>query len=221
MADRYNLLFGKPANEGDYEYIIEEANRNSAATMYIKGPYMGAEIINRNNRMYPMDELRKEVTRYIEEMVKPGRAMGELNHPASAEVNPERACHIITELYEDGNVYIGKSRVLSTPLGQIVRNLINDGIKLGMSSRALGTLQEGSGHSVVRNMKLVAVDCVADPSYSKAFVDPICESKQFILAENGRFVEAFDKFEKHIASLPKKDVDAYLREGIMKLINSL
>jgi len=221
MSLKLNLLVEKPSLEDNFEYIVEESNRNAPSTLFIKGPYMMAEGVNKNKRMYPIDELRSEVQRYNEEMVKPGRAMGELNHPASADVDLERACHIVTELYEDNNVFYGKSKVLTTPCGQIVRSLVNDGVKVGMSSRALGTLEEGRGHNVVRNMKLVAVDCVADPSYPKAFVNGILESKQWVLADSGKFEEVYDNFAKAIATLPRKNVDAYLREQILKFISKI
>jgi hypothetical protein len=218
---KLNLLVEKPALEDQFEYVVEESNRNSPATLFIKGPYMMAEGVNKNKRMYPIDELRREVQRYNEEMVIPGRAMGELNHPATADVDLERACHIVTDLYEDNNVFYGKSKVLSTPCGLIVRSLINDGVKVGMSSRALGTLEEGHSHNVVRNLKLVAVDCVADPSFPKAFVNGILESKQWVVAENGKFEEFYEKFEKGIATLPKKNLDGILREHILKFLQSI
>jgi hypothetical protein len=160
MAMRLNLLVEKPIKE-EFEYIYEEQNRNSPSSLFIRGPYMMSEDVNKNNRKYPKHELQREVKRYTEEMIKTQRAMGELNHPASADVDLERACHLVTEMYEDGNVIIGKSKVLSTPCGMIVKSLINDGVKVGMSSRALGTLEEGSSFNTVRNMKLIAVDCVA------------------------------------------------------------
>jgi hypothetical protein len=221
MALKLNLLVEKPTLEDQFEYVVEESNRNSPSTLYIKGPYMMAEGVNKNNRKYPIDELRREVQRYNEEMVQPGRAMGELNHPASADVDLERACHIVTELYEDNNVFYGKSKVLSTPCGLIVKSLINDGVKVGMSSRALGTLEEGSGHNIVRNLKLVAVDCVADPSYPKAFVNGILESKQWVIAENGKYEEIYDNFTKSISKLPVKGVDDFLREHIIKFLRSI
>lgn len=220
MSLKLNLLVEKPALEDNFEYILEETNRNTPSTLYIKGPYMMAEGVNKNKRLYPIDELRGEVKRYNEEMIAPGRAMGELNHPTSADVDLERACHIVTELYEQDNVFFGKSKVLTTPCGQIVRSLINDGVKVGMSSRALGTLEESRGHNVVRNMRLVAVDCVADPSFPKAFVNGILESKQWVLADSGKYEEAYDKFEKEIGKLPMKDVDVYLREQILKFIRN-
>lgn len=220
MAMRLNLLVEKPIKE-EFEYIYEEQNRNTPAALFIKGPYMMAEDVNKNNRRYPKDELDREVRRYTEEMIKTQRAMGELNHPTSADVDLERACHLVTEMYTDGNVYVGKSKVLSTPCGLIVKSLINDGVKVGMSSRALGTLEEGSKCNTVRNMRLIAVDCVADPSCPKAFVNGILESKQFVVAEDGKFEEMYSNFENSISTMPKKDVDKFLREQILKFISRL
>jgi|TARA_R110000787_G_scaffold39178_3_gene98403 hypothetical protein len=221
MSLKLNLVVERPDLSDEFEYIEEETNKNSPSNLYIKGPYMMAEGVNRNNRLYPKEELVREVARYNEEMVVPGRAMGELNHPTSADVDLERACHIVTEITQDGNVFYGKSKVLTTPCGQIVRALINDGVKVGMSTRALGTLEEGRTHNTVKNMKLVAIDCVADPSYPKAFVNGILESKQWILADNGKYEELYDKFEKSVSSLPKKDIDKFLTERILNFINKL
>jgi len=215
------LVVEKPDVTDEFEYIEEETNKNSPSNLYIKGPYMMAEGVNRNNRLYPREELEREVARYNEEMVVPGRAMGELNHPTSADVDLERACHIVTEITQDDNVFYGKSKVLTTPCGQIVRALINDGVKVGMSSRALGTLEEGSNHNTVKNMKLVAVDCVADPSYPKAFVNGILESKQWVLADDGKYEELYDNFEESVSKLPKKDIDRFLTERIISFINKL
>ena len=221
MSLKLNLVVEKPDVEDEFEYIEEEVDRNSPSNLYIKGPYMMAEGINRNNRLYPLDELKREADRYIEEMVKPGRAMGELNHPTTADVDLERACHMVTELTQDGNVFYGKSKVLSTPCGQIVRALINDGVKVGMSSRALGTLEEGSKHNTVKNMKLVAIDCVADPSYPSAFVNGILESKQWVMVDDNKYEEVYENFEKSLLTLPKKDIDSFLRDRILSFIKSI
>tara|TARA_R110001599_G_scaffold82737_3_gene222419 strand:+ start:760 stop:1425 length:666 start_codon:yes stop_codon:yes gene_type:complete len=221
MSLKLNLVVEKPDVTDEFEYIEEETNKNSPSNLYIKGPYMMAEGVNRNNRLYPREELEREVARYNEEMVVPGRAMGELNHPTSADVDLERACHIVTEITQDDNVFYGKSKVLTTPCGQIVRALINDGVKVGMSTRALGTLEEGSSHNTVKNMKLVAVDCVADPSYPKAFVNGILESKQWVLADDGKYEELYDNFEESVSKLPKKDIDRFLTERIISFINKL
>jgi len=221
MSLKLNLVVEKPDVTDEFEYIEEETNKNSPSNLYIKGPYMMAEGVNRNNRLYPREELEREVARYNEEMVVPGRAMGELNHPTSADVDLERACHIVTEITQDDNIFYGKSKVLTTPCGQIVRALINDGVKVGMSSRALGTLEEGSNHNTVKNMKLVAVDCVADPSYPKAFVNGILESKQWVLAKDGKYEEHYDKFEESVSKLPKKEINKFLTERILSFINKL
>lgn len=221
MALKLNLVVENPDIADQFEIIEEETNKDTPSNLYIKGPYMMAEGVNRNNRYYPLNELEREVQRYNEEMIKPGRAMGELNHPSSADVDLERACHIVTEITQDGNVFYGKSKVLTTPCGQVVRSLINDGVKIGMSSRALGTLEEKVDYNQVNNLKLVAIDCVADPSYSSAFVNGILESKQWVLAEDGAYEEIYDKFEESISSLPKKGVDEYLRERFLSFINNL
>jgi hypothetical protein len=221
MALKLNLVVEKPDVNDEFEYIEEEVDRNSPSNLYIKGPYMMAEDVNRNNRMYPLDELVREAKRYNDEMVIPGRAMGELNHPTTADVDLERACHMVTELTQDGNVFVGKSKVLSTPCGQIVRSLINDGVKVGMSSRALGTLEEGTEHNVVKNMKLVAIDCVADPSYPKAFVNGILESKQWVMVDNDKYEEVYENFERSLQRLPKKEIDVFLRDRILSFIKSI
>jgi len=219
----FRLLVENPAPREEFEYIIEE-QKSGNQTLYIKGPYMMAEDVNRNKRFYPKDELNREVERYIKEMVNEKRSMGELNHPTSAEVDLERACHMVTDLWSEGNMFFGKSKVLSTPCGQIVKSLINDGVKVGMSSRALGQLTEEKsrpGVSRVSDMRLVAVDCVSDPSCPKAFVNGILESKQFVLAEDGRWQESYEKFEKSLNSLPKKELNDYLKDQIIDFLDKI
>lgn len=216
------LLVETPAPEDQYEYVIEEKGNNQASTMYIKGPYMQCEEVNKNKRIYDSDEMDREVRRYISEMVRTNRSMGELNHPTQAEVNLERACHLVTELNRNGNVYFGKSKVLTTPMGQIVRSLINDGVRVGMSSRALGKLEEcGNGVNKVKEFRLVAVDCVADPSFPKAFVNGILESKQFVVTQDGHYEEYYDSFNDRLRNLPKKDVEGYLKEQILEFFNKI
>lgn len=218
----FRLIVETPGDNNDFEYIVEEKNANEPRNFYIKGPYMMAEGANRNKRIYSLNEMRDEVVRYTNEMIKTGRAMGELNHPSTADVDLGRACHLVTELTQDGNVFYGKSKVLSTPTGLIVRSLINDGVKVGMSTRGLGQLvAENSGLNRVRDFRLVAVDCVADPSFSKAFVNGILESKQYVLNKDGSFEERYDKFENQINTLPRNNKDAYLREAIVNFIKSL
>jgi hypothetical protein len=216
------LIVEQPAFEEQFEYILEEKDRNSPSTLFIKGPYMMAENYNRNNRLYKLAEMVQEVDRYKNEMIKTGRAMGTLNHESSAEVSLKEVCHVVTDLYQEGNVFYGKSKVLSTPNGHIVRALINDGVKVGMSSRALGQLEEGAeGKNIVKNFRLISVDCVADPSFPKAFVNGILESKQWVLGESGQFEEVYADFENKISKLPKKEVENYLKESIMDFLNKI
>ena len=214
------LITQTPIDES-LDFLIEEGNKDKPANLYVTGVYMVADEKNRNNRIYSKEEMEKEVKRYNEEFVSKNRALGELEHPQSATVNSERACHLITELKMEGNVVRGKSKVLSTPLGDVMKSLIRDGVKMGMSSRALGQLEEKSGINHVSNMKLITIDAVADPSAPGAFVNGILESKSFVIKQDGRFEEVYDIFEKKLSSLPRKDVDLYLREQIILFINSI
>ena len=218
----YKLLVEQPAPKEEYEYILEEQSKDGVKNLYIKGPYMMAEDVNRNKRYYPTQELKREVDRYLKDMVKENRSMGELNHPTTAEVDLERACHIVTDMWQEGNTFFGKSKVLSTPCGKIVKSLINDGVKVGMSSRALGQLtEEKGGINKVSDMKLVAIDCVSDPSCPKAFVNGILESKNFIITTDGKFEESYDKFEESLDTLPRKELDSYLREQVLDFLNKV
>lgn len=218
----FKLIVETPTSNNDFEYIVEEKNNNEPRNFFIKGPYMMAEGVNRNKRIYSLHEMQNEVSRYTNEMIKPGRAMGELNHPTTADVDLGRACHLVTELSQDGNVFYGKSKVLSTPTGLIVRSLINDGVRVGMSTRGLGMLvAENNGTNRVRDFRLVAIDCVADPSFPKAFVNGILESKQYVLNKDGSFEEAYGVFENKISKLPSKDKDAFLKSAVLDFIKRL
>jgi len=216
------LIVEKPAPDEQFEYIFEEKDRKSPASLYIKGPYMMAENYNRNNRLYKLDEMVKEVNRYKSEMISTGRAMGTLNHESTAEVSLDRVCHLVTDLYQEGNIFHGKSKVLTTPSGHIVRSLVQDGVRVGMSSRALGQLVEsGDGKNIVKELRLISIDCVADPSFPKAFVNGILESKQWVLGESGQFEEVYADFENKISRLPKKQVEAFLKESILDFLNKI
>jgi len=217
----FKLLVEK-TDPSEFEYIVEEQNNQSESRLYIKGPYMMASEVNKNKRIYDLDNMVQEVTRYQKEMIKTDRAMGELNHPTTAEVDLERACHIVTEMKQDGNIFYGKSKVLQTPCGTIVKQLVTDGVRVGMSSRALGKIDQETDSEVghVTEMKLVAIDCVADPSYSDAFVNGILESKQWILNRSGEFEEHFDKFEESLKRLPRTDIDEYFRGKFIELIQN-
>jgi hypothetical protein len=207
----------------DLKYLVEEKNKNEPSTLYIQGPFLMSEQKNKNGRIYNLTEMVQEVNRYTAEMIKENRSLGELNHPESVEVNPERACHMITELRQEGNMFYGKSKILSTPMGSLVRALIMDNVKLGISSRALGKLlPQGDSHAV-QGFHLICCDVVHDPSVASAFVNGIMEAKDWILEQDGRIVEAYDVFEKKIGTLPKKSSakEAKLNEAVLKFISTL
>ena len=165
----------------DIEYITE-ADDTGKKNYRIKGVFMQAEVKNRNNRMYPMNVLEKEVGRYNKEYVNQKRAFGELGHPDGPTVNLERVSHMITKLYPDGKNFIGEAKVMDTPYGKIVKNLIDEGAKLGVSSRGMGSLEPRKDMHVVKDdfYLATAADIVADPSAPNAFVEGIMEGKEWV-----------------------------------------
>lgn len=193
----------------DVKYLTEESE-NGDKKLYIEGTFLVGDTINRNNRMYKMDTLRNEVKRYEEEYIKTNRALGELGHPDTPSINLERVSHKIVALKEDGNTFYGKALILETPYGQIVKNFIDNGVNLGVSSRALGSvIQTKEGYNLVQDdLRLAtAADIVADPSAPGAFVNGIMENKEWILVD-GHFVEAdFDRAKKQIRKASKHQIE--------------
>ena len=173
----------------DVEYITEQ-KENGKKNYKIKGIFMQADIKNRNGRIYPQEVLEKEVRRYNKDQINNNRAYGELGHPEGPTINLERASHMITKLYPDGKNFIGEAKVLSTPMGKIVENLLDDGAKLGVSSRGMGSLNQKNGANYVRDdfYLATAADIVADPSAPNAFVQGIMEGKEWIW-DNGLLKE--------------------------------
>ena len=172
------------------EYLTEETE-DGKKNYKIKGIFMQADLKNRNGRVYPMEILNKEVKRYNKEYISEKRAFGELGHPDGPTVNLERASHMITALYPDGKNFIGEAKILSTPMGNIVKNLMDEGAKLGVSSRGMGSLDQKNGANYVRNdfYLATAADIVADPSAPSAFVEGIMEGKEWVL-DHGNLVES-------------------------------
>ena len=163
------------------EFLVE--NKNGKKSMYIEGVFLQGNIKNRNGRMYPMETLRREVGRYNENHVTPGRALGELGHPEGPTVNLDRVSHKIVSLKESGSNFIGKAKILNTPMGKIASSLIDEGVKLGVSSRGFGSLKPTrEGINVVGDdfMLATAADIVADPSAPDAFVEGIMEGKDWV-----------------------------------------
>ena len=161
----------------DVEYIVEGKNKQQ----YIKGIFMQSDIQNQNGRVYPFSVLQKEVKNYNNRFVKESRALGELGHPSGPTINLDRVSHIITELYEDGKNFIGKAKIMDTPNGKIVKNLIESGVRLGVSSRGLGSVKANKSgvNEVQKDFVLSTVDIVSDPSAPEAFVNGIMEGREF------------------------------------------
>ena len=186
----YTLKLISEHVEHDTDYLIEQDDKGNK-NYKIKGIFMQADIKNRNGRIYPMEVLQKEVKRYSKDYINQKRAFGELGHPDGPTVNLERASHMITDLYPDGKNFIGEAKILSTPMGNIVKSLMDDGAKLGVSSRGMGSLDQKNGANYVRNdfYLATAADIVADPSAPNAFVEGIMEGKEWVW-NNGLIREA-------------------------------
>lgn len=207
------------------EYIMEQKNPDAPLKYYIKGPFILMNERNENGRFYEDEEMEPAVNSYIEEYVNHNRALGEMNHPMSPDVNLERACDSIVSLVREGNIYIGKSVCLSTPMGKLQESLIRDGVKLGKSTRCLGQIVESNGYNYVRMPRIRAIDTVHNPSGrgkdTSCFVNGILENKEFIINYNNNNEIIYDKFESGIGSLPKNDINKYLMEQIKSFINSI
>ena len=182
----------------DIEYITED-DAEGKKKVSIRGVFLQAEVKNRNGRIYPMAVLEKEVSRYNKEYIQKNRAFGELGHPDGPTVNLERVSHMITKLTPDGKNFIGEAKIMDTPYGKIVKNLINEGAKLGVSSRGMGSLEPRRGAQVVKDdfYLATAADIVADPSAPNAFVEGIMEGKEWVW-QNG--------------AVKEMDIEAYRKE---------
>jgi hypothetical protein len=169
-------------------YLVEEADGKKS--LHIEGPFLVAEKKNRNGRLYEYNTMKKEVARYTEEYINKHRAFGELGHPETPSINLDRVSHMITSLREDGNTWVGKAKILDTPMGNIARSLIEGGAQLGVSSRGMGSLKNVNGVNVVQPdfYLATAADIVADPSAPGAFVQGIMEGKEWMLV-NGVWTE--------------------------------
>ena len=168
-------------------------NEGTGKDLYISGIFAEAELKNRNGRIYPKSVMENAVNKYVNEYVTPKRALGELSHPEGRpQVKPELASHLITSLKMEGSKVIGKAKVLNTPQGQILRGLLEGGVQLGVSTRALGSVKIVEGiQEVQSDFQLFAIDAVSDPSSINAFVQAVNESKEWLVTDDGRILEKF------------------------------
>jgi hypothetical protein len=192
----------------DAKIVITEG-KNGKRNTFIEGVFLQAEICNRNGRMYPMRTMEREVQKYNENFVKTGRALGELGHPDGPTINLDRASHLITSLQREGNNFVGKARLLETPMGKIAKQLLDEGVKLGVSSRGLGSIKEENGVKIVGEdfMLATAADIVADPSAPDAFVNGIMEGKEWVWA-NGNIAESkIDEIKRRIDNAAQSQLE--------------
>lgn len=213
-------LFSQPL---EVELITESSGEKST---YLTGIFAQADLVNRNKRFYPSKIMDPAVQKYVTEMVDTKRALGELEHPAHSHVNIERASHLITSIVKEGSNYIGKAKLLSTPLGQLVKGLVEDGVQLGVSTRGAGSLKKRSDgiNEVQSDFKLFTVDVVHTPSAPDSFVSSLVESDRFqMLLQNEGFLielEDFLKSKKQIKEAKKEQRFAMSIDAFDKLIKS-
>jgi hypothetical protein len=184
------------------EYITE-AKKDGGKDVYIEGVFMQAEKQNRNNRIYPKQVLAEATAKYVKEQVKTGRAVGELNHPEGPQINLDKVSHRITELNWSGNDVVGKALILDTPMGKIVKGLVEGGCKLGVSSRGMGTVEQKEGKTFVKDdFVLATVDIVQDPSAPSAFVEGIMEGVDWIWDNGVLKPQQIEEYETEIKKVP-------------------
>jgi len=205
--------------------FLKEEKKDGTKDYSIKGVFMQSEVQNRNGRIYPKKVLMDEAKRYMKEYVKPNRAMGELGHPSGPTVNLERVSHLIKELKFEGNDVVGTAKILDTPYGKIVKNLMDEGTKLGVSTRGMGSLEEKDGVKMVKeDFMLSAVDIVADPSAPDAFVDGIMEGKVWVW-ENGvineRQISSYQDAVRKASSRELEEVKLEVFEQFMSELSKL
>ena len=206
--------------------VFTESLKNGKKNLYIEGVFLQGNIKNRNGRMYPMETLQREVGRYMKEHVNTGRALGELGHPDGPTVNLDRVSHKITSLKESGTNFIGRAKILeSTPMGKIASSLLSEGVKLGVSSRGIGSLKPTrEGFNVVGDdfMLATAADIVADPSAPDAFVEGIMEGKEWIWEGNSFREKLAEDTRNKIESLAtQKRLEEHKLGLFNEFINSL
>ena len=191
----------------DVKILTEE--RDGKKLLYIEGVFLQSELKNRNGRMYPFSVLEREVQRYNEEYVKTKRALGELGHPDGPTINLDRVSHRITDLHAEGNNFIGKAQILDTPMGNIAKSLLGEGVQLGVSSRGMGSIQKKEDVNVVADdfMLTTAADIVADPSAPDAFVNGIMEGREWVW-DNGILKESkVDKYQRYIDGASRRELE--------------
>lgn len=208
-------------NVEDVKYITE--GKGNSKNLYIEGIFLQSNLKNRNGRIYPKEIMDKEVSRYVKESIDQKRAFGELGHPEGPTINLDRVSHMIVSLKESGDNFIGKAKIMNTPQGNIVKNLISDGAQLGVSSRGMGSIKEENGISIVQEdfYLATAADIVADPSAPDAFINGIMEGKEWIW-DNGIIHESeIQVMKKEINRAKMTDLETVMLEQFRNFMNKI
>ena len=203
------------------EFLTEAKNGKEYG--YIKGIFLQGNLKNRNGRVYPIGVLQREVNNYTENYIHKDRALGELGHPDGPTINLDRVSHKIVELYQDGDNFIGKAKLLETPMGQIAKSLLREGVQLGVSSRGVGSLEQREGANYVRDdfMLTTAADLVADPSAPDAFVQGIMEGKEWVWA-NGLLKEVeLERAKKTLNNVSSRNLEEATLKAFKNLLFNL
>ena len=197
--------------------------KNGKKSHFIEGVFLQGEIKNRNGRMYPISTLQREAVNYNKKYIEKGRALGELGHPDGPTINLDRVSHLITSLKQEGNNYVGKARLLDTPMGNIAKNLVDEGVKLGVSSRGLGSIKENNGIKVVCDdfMLATAADIVADPSAPDAFVNGIMEGKEWIYNNGAVQEQTVEQIKKRIDNAALNQMEEVKLSAFNQYLQSL
>lgn len=190
----------------ELEILVEQKNVHEAPQVKIKGPYIVAEKKNGNGRVYPASVIEKAVEKYKKDFIGTQRSVGELNHPSTIEIDYNNVCHMITDLKREGNIWIGESKILTgTPKGDLVAGLLRNGVKVGISTRGVGNINE---KKIVDDYRLITADLVNEPSGPGCFLEGILESKQFMIDSHGDIVEyAYEQIEEDLSDLPNHSDD--------------
>mgnify|MGYP001173734743 CR=1 FL=1 len=205
----------------DATIIAEEVQ--GVKNFYLTGTFLQAEVTNRNGRRYPKELLEREIARYNNNYVSRNRALGEMGHPNGPGINLDRVSHMITEIHQQGNDFIGKAKILDTPYGKIVKNFMSEGITLGVSSRGVGTLKAANGYQLVQDdfMLATAADIVADPSAPDAFVRGIMEGKEWVMAQGTWNEIDYDRTKRELKEATRRDFEEKAMKSFANFLSKL
>ena len=202
--------------------VVITEGKGGRKNHFIEGVFLQGAIKNRNGRMYRTETLAREVDKYNQSYIKAGRSLGELGHPDGPTINLDRVSHLITSLKQEGNNFVGKARILDTPMGNIAKNLLDEGVKLGVSSRGLGSIKEENGIKIVADdfMLATAADIVADPSAPDAFVNGIMEGREWVYAGGAIHEQTIDQIKGRIKNAAQNQMEEIKLSAFSQLLKS-